>query len=105
MHERLVKRAGKNMWEHIRNVRWAIAKYLEDVPNSYLRFKDNQALFLFLTLKGDLKWHYRVDEMHLTVHDYLPWGRCYWCDWQPMGMSVTDLIDHLRLEAPVTKSF
>jgi len=41
-----------------------LAKYLEDMPNSYLKIEDNQVVFLLLTLKGDPQWHYRVDELH-----------------------------------------
>ena len=79
-------------------MRWEIAKYLEEVPNNCLRFEDNKTLFILLTLKGDPKWLYRVDELHPRVRDSCPWGRCYWCDWQPIVMDVMDLIIHLRLE-------
>jgi len=56
-HERLAMRPGQVVWEHIRNIMWAIARYLEDVPNNCLRFEDNRAIFILLTLKGALKWH------------------------------------------------
>ena len=81
-------------------MRGAIARCLEDVSNSCLRFEDNKAILILLTLKGDPMWRYRVDELHPRARDSLPWGRCCWCDWQPMGMHVMDLIIHLRLEGP-----
>ena len=68
------------MWAYIRTVRWAIATYLEDVPNSYLRFEDNKALFILLTLKRGPKWFHKVDELHPKVHDYHPWERYCWCE-------------------------
>jgi len=58
------------VWEHIKNVRRAIARYLEDVPTNCFRFEENKALFILLIFKGDLKWRYRVDELHSRVHDY-----------------------------------
>ena len=72
MHELLAIRLGQDVEEHIRNVRQEIARYLEDVPNSCLRFEDNKALFILLTLKGDPKWLYRVDELHPRVRHYRP---------------------------------
>jgi len=42
-------------------VRWALARYSEDVPNSYLRIEDNRIFFLLLILKRDFEWRYRVD--------------------------------------------
>ena len=56
LHERLALRRGQDAWEHIRNVRWVIARYLEDVPNNYLRFEDSKEFFNLLTLKGDPNW-------------------------------------------------
>jgi len=60
-------RLGQDVWEHIRNVRWAIARYLKDVPNSCLRFEDNKALFIMLTLKGGPKLRYRVITPELVI--------------------------------------
>ena len=54
LHEHLALRWGQDVWEHIRNVRWAIVRYLDNVPNSCLRFEDNKVLFILLTLKADL---------------------------------------------------
>ena len=50
-------------------MRWVLAGYLEDVSKSWLRFEDNQALFLLLTLKGDPKGQYRVAKLHPMVCD------------------------------------
>jgi len=55
LHERLAVRPSPDVWGHIRNVRWAIAIYIEDVLNSCLRFEGNKALFILLTLKGGPK--------------------------------------------------
>ena len=77
-----------------------LATYLEDIPHSCLRIEDNWVIFLLLTLKGDRKWDYRVDELHPQARDHRPWGKCYWCDWEPMRMSVVNLINYLRLKRP-----
>ena len=69
-------------------------------PIVTLRFEENQIFFLLLTLKGDPKWRYRVDELYPRAREARPWGRYYWCDWQPMGMSVIELVDYLRENAP-----
>jgi len=45
-------------------VRWIIARYLEEVPHSCLRFEHNRVLFILLTLKEHPQWRYRVDELH-----------------------------------------
>ena len=71
---------------------WARARYLEDVPNSCLRFEDNK----FHT--ADLKGGSQV-ELHHKVRNYRPWETC-WYDWQATGMNVTNLINYLRLEGP-----
>jgi len=86
--------------DHIRHVSWVLARYLEDIPNSYLRIEDNWVIFLLLTLNEDPEWRYPVDELHPRARDHRPWGKCYWCDWKLMGMSVVDLINYLRLEGP-----
>ena len=52
LHKRLALRPGQDVWEYIRNVRWVIVRYLEDVPNSCLRFEDNKVPFILLILKG-----------------------------------------------------
>ena len=77
-----------------------LARYQEDVPHSCLRVEDNRVIFLLLTLRGDPLWCYRVDELHPRARDHRLWGKCYWCDWEPMEMSVVDLINYLRLEGP-----
>ena len=76
LYERLALRPGRDVWVHIRNVQWAIARYLEDVPNSCLRFEDNKVLVILLTLKGDPQWRYGVDELHPRVRNSRPSGRC-----------------------------
>ena len=58
LHEQLARKLGQGVWDHIEHVRWVLARYLEDVPHSCLRIKDNRELFLLLTLKGDPEWHY-----------------------------------------------
>jgi len=58
LYEQLAKRLGQVEWDPIWHVRWVFARYLDDVPNSYLRIKDNRVIFLLLTLKGDLEWRY-----------------------------------------------
>jgi len=100
LHKQLAKGPGQIVCDHIYHVRWALARYLEDVPNSCLRIEDNWVFFLMLTLKGDPEWHYRVDELHLQARNHQPWGKYYWCNWEPMGMSMVDLISYLRLEGP-----
>ena len=88
------------MWDHIHHVRWVVARYLDDRPNSCLVIENNRVVFLLLTLKGGPMWHYRVDELHLRVRDPCPWGHCYWFDWEPFGIDIGNLIDYLRLEGP-----
>jgi len=53
LHHRLAKEPGKSVWDHIRHVRWVVARYLDDGPNSCLAIDDNRVVFLMLTLKGD----------------------------------------------------
>jgi len=57
-------------------------------------------VFLLLTLKEDPVWRYCVDELHPWAHDPRQWGHCCWCDWEPLGIDIEDLIDYLRLEGP-----
>ena len=83
--------------EHIHQVWIVIDRYLDDVPNSCQRFEENQVLFLLLTLGGDLKWHYRVNELYPKVRVFREWKRCSWCDWEPMGISLVS--EHLRDES------
>ena len=81
-------------------MRWVLARYLEDRPNSCLGIENNRVVFLLLTLKGDLEWRNRVDELHPWGRDSCLWGRCCWCDCEPVRMSVVNLINYLRLEGP-----
>ena len=53
LHEQLAKKPGQSVWDHIRHVRWVLARYQEDVPHSCLRVEDNRVIFLLLTLRGD----------------------------------------------------
>ena len=76
LRERLAKRDGLVMWEHVRRIRRMIARCLEDVANSYLRFEENQEFLFLLTLKRDLKWCYKVDELYPKAREFRPWGRC-----------------------------
>ena len=62
------------MWEHVWQVGRMIIRYFEVVPNSCLRFKENQTFFLLLTLKGDPKWRYRVNELHPRAREVRLWG-------------------------------
>jgi len=57
LHDQLAKEPGKSVWDLIRHVRWVLARYLEDRPNSYLSIENNSG-FLLLTLKGDPEWCY-----------------------------------------------
>jgi len=100
LHEQLAKKPGCGLWDHIRHVKWVLARHLEDVPHCCLRIEDNRVIFLLLTLKGDLERHYRVDELQSRAHDHRQCGKYCWCDWEPMGMSIVDLINYLRLEVP-----
>jgi len=86
------------VWDHIWPVRWVLPRYLEDVPNSCLRIEDNRVIFQLLTLKGDPEWWYQLAELYPWARDHCPWGKCCWCDWELMGMSVVDLINYLSLE-------
>ena len=52
LREQLAKRLDQVVWDHIWHVRWVLPRYLEDVSHSCLRIKDNQVIFLLLTLKG-----------------------------------------------------
>lgn len=79
-------------------MRWLVARYLDDKPNSCLAIANNRVVFLLLTLKGDPIWHYHVDELHPRAHDLRPWRKRWWCDWELMGMDIEDLINYLRLE-------
>ena len=54
MHEQLAKKPGCGLWDHIRHVKWVLARYLEDVLNGCLRIENNWVIFLLLTRKGAL---------------------------------------------------
>ena len=73
-----------------------IVRYLEDVAKNSLRFEENRTFFLILILKGDSNWRYRVDKLHPRVQDFCPCGRSCWCNWQPIEMTLTEPVDHLR---------
>ena len=75
LHRHLAKRPGLVLWEHVWQVQRMIARYLEDVPNSCLRFEENEVVFLLLTLKGDLKWRYGVNELHPRAREFRLWER------------------------------
>ena len=100
MREQLAKRLDQVVWDHIWHVRWVLARYIEDTPHNCLRIEDNRVIFLLLTMKGDPQWCYRVDELHPRACDHRPWGNWCWCDWEPIGMSIVNLINYLRLEGP-----
>ena len=53
LHEQLAKKSGHGVRDYVRHMRWVLARYLEDVPHSYLRIEDNRVIFLLLTLRGD----------------------------------------------------
>ena len=98
LHEQLAKRPGQGVWDHIRHVRWVLARYLGDRPNSCLESEYNRVVFVLLTVKGDPEWRYRVDELLSRARDPRPWGSCCWCDWEPVGIDMEDLLDYLRME-------
>jgi len=62
------------VWDHIRCVRWVLARYLNDRPNSCLGIENNRVVFLLMTLKGDPEWHCRVNELHPQARDPCPMG-------------------------------
>ena len=45
-------------------------------------------------------WRHRVDELHPRARDHRLWGKCCWCDWELMELSVVDLINYLGLKGP-----
>jgi len=55
---------GVSLTSHLEQVETFIHGRLEGIPNDYLRFRHNQALFFLLTLLGDPLWRYRVRELH-----------------------------------------
>jgi len=65
------------MVEHIYHVGTVVDKHLDNVPNSCLRFRENQTLNLLLTLRGDARWHYWVNELHPKVWAFRDWMRYY----------------------------
>ena len=81
-------------------MRGLLTRYVGDRPNSCLEIEYNWVVSVLLTLKGDLEWRYRVGELFPRARDPRPWGSCCWCDWEPMGMTVVNLINYLRLEGP-----
>jgi len=100
LYDQLTKKPGQSVWDHIRCMRGVLARYMEDMPNSCPGIENNRVVFLLLTLMGDPEWHYRVDKLYPQAHDPCPWGRCCWCEWEPMGISIVDLINYLRLKGP-----
>ena len=74
LHEWVAKRPGLAIWEYVWQIRRMIIRHLEVVPNSCLRFEENQTFFLLLTLKRDLKWRYRVDELHPELGKFVLGG-------------------------------
>ena len=64
LHVQLAKKPGQSVWDHIRRVKYVLARYLNDVPYSCLRIEDNRVIFLLLTLGRDPVSNYRVDELH-----------------------------------------
>ena len=99
-----LRKSNKKTWgcwgEHIHQVWVVIDTYWDYVPNSYLRFGENQTLFLPLTLQGDPKWCCLVNELHVDVRVLCDWRRCCWCAWEPMGMSHAELIEYIRDKGP-----
>ena len=67
LHKRVAKKREVILGEHVHQVQAIMDRYLDDMPNSCLRFAENQVLFFLLILQEDLKWHYRVTELHPKV--------------------------------------
>ena len=94
------KRPGQEVWDHIRHVMWVLTRYVGDRPNNCLESDYNWVVFVLLTLKGDPEWRYRVDELLPRARDPHPWRSYCWCDWEPVGIDMEDLLDYLRMEGP-----
>ena len=67
IHKALEKKPEVDMVDHIQRVQEVIHKYLDDVPNSYLRLGENRALFFLLTLRGDPERYYRINVLDPKV--------------------------------------
>ena len=60
--KKIAKKLGVDMVEHVHQVEAVIDRYLDYGPHSCLRLGEKQTLFLLLTLGGDPKWCYQVNE-------------------------------------------
>jgi len=92
------------MVDPIQRVEELIDRNLDDVPNSCLRLRENQGLFLLLTFRGNLEWHRRINELHFKVRVFRDLRRCCWCDWKLIAMKLAELVDHLLEVGPYDQS-
>jgi len=74
------KKAGIDLASHLEWIEEFIHGRLEEIPNDYLRFGDNQAQFFLLILLGDLAWHYRINGLHLKTRVFHYYNRYCLCD-------------------------
>ena len=63
-YRRMEKKPEVSLASYLEQIEAFIHGRLEEIPNDYLRFGSNQALFFLLTLLGDPVWHYRINELH-----------------------------------------
>ena len=89
------RRTGVSLTSYLGRVEAFIHRRLEEIPNNCLRFRSNQALFFLLTLLGDPMWCYGVRELYPKTRFFSFFGRYCMCDWEPIGMNLVGLVDHL----------
>jgi len=86
---------GVSLTSHLEWVETFIHGRLEGIPNNCLRFAHNKALFFLLTLLGGPVCCSRVRELHPKTRLFNFFNRCCLCEWEPMGMNLAGLVDHL----------
>ena len=80
---------------HLERIKAFIYRSIGEIPNDYLRFGDIKALFFLLTLLRDLAWHHMINELHPKTRLFYYYDRCCLCDWEPIGINLVELVDHL----------
>ena len=84
-----------NLTSHLERIETFLHRRLEGILSDYLRFGHNQVVFFLLTFLSDLVWRCRVSELHPKNKLFHFVRRCYLCDWEPLGLDLEGLVDHL----------
>jgi len=107
--QRLGKLPGESLESQLERVKIFFFARLAEVPTDCLRFGQNQTFFFLLTLLRDPMWHYRINQLHPKRRPIeIPRG-CSLCEWEPMEMTLNELVDYLidvgPYEEPPTPDF